>query len=73
MEGGGKHIGGSNSLPDVGFLSLSLSLSLSEEEEEEEEEEDRTSWGEEDNLFKAIAMSEVDAGRDRAIPAAVTL
>jgi hypothetical protein len=67
LEGVGKHIGGSNSLPDVGFLSLSLSLSLSEEEEEED------SWGEEDNLFKAIAMSEVDAGRDRAIPAAVTL
>jgi hypothetical protein len=29
LEGVGKHIGGSNSLPDVGFLSLSLSLSLS--------------------------------------------
>ena len=26
--------------------------------------------GEEESLFKAIAMSEVDAGRDRATPAA---
>ena len=29
------------------------------------------SWGEEEGLFKAKAMNEVDAGRDRATPAYV--